>query len=76
LSTFDRLLSLVEEQPLSRSLPAAIRIATTIGDEELACWIRLELMGYLADNPAMTYHTVVPEYRSVAVEWRDDYRRR
>lgn len=75
MNTFERLLTVVEEQPLSRSLPAALRIATAIGDAELASWIRLELMGYLSDNPAMTEHTVVPEYRSVAGQWRDDYGR-
>lgn len=75
MSTFERLLSIVEEQPLSRSLPAALRIANAIGDQELASWIRLELMGYLLDNPTMTQHTVVPEYRSVAGQWRDDYGR-
>jgi hypothetical protein len=75
LSIFEHLLSIVEEQPLSRSLPAALRIATAIGDEDLASWIRLELMGYLPDNPAMTQYTVVPEYRSVAGQWRDDYGR-
>lgn len=75
MSTFERLLSIVEEQPLNRSLLAALRVATAIGDEELASWIRLELMGYIPDNPAMTQHTVVPEYRSVAGQWRDDYGR-
>jgi len=75
VTTFEHLRSLVEEQPLSRSLPAALRIATTIGDQEMAAWIRLELMGYLTDNPAMTEHTVVPEYRGVAGQWYDDYGR-
>ncbi len=75
MSTLERLLSIVEEKPLSRSLPTALRIATTIGDDELASWIRLELMGYLPDNPTMTQQTVVPEYRSVAGQWRDDYGR-
>jgi hypothetical protein len=46
-----------------------------IGDEELASWIRLELMGYLSDNPAMKDDTVVPEYRGVAGQWFDDYGR-
>ncbi len=65
MTTLERLLTLVEDQPLSRSLPTALRIATGIGDEQLASWIRLELMGYLAENPAMNQDTVVPEYRGV-----------
>lgn len=75
VSAFERLLTLVEEQPLSRSLPAALRIATTIADEEWASWIKLELMGYLPDNPAMKKDTVVPEYRGVPGLWYDDYGR-
>lgn len=76
MNTFEHLLGIVEEQPLSRSLPAVLRIATAIGDAELASWIKLELMGYFSDNPAMTERITVPEYRSVAGEWRDDYGRR
>jgi len=75
MSVFERLLILVEEQPLSRSLPAALRVAIAIADEELASWIRLELMGYLADNPTMKADTVVPEYRGVPGLWYDDYGR-
>ncbi|MGA2262240.1 MAG: hypothetical protein ABSH28_12470 [Acidobacteriota bacterium] len=56
-------------------MPTALRIATGIGDEQLASWIRLELMGYLAENPAMNQDTVVPEYRGVPGQWYDDYDR-
>jgi hypothetical protein len=76
MSAFERLLTLVEERPLSQSLAAALRIATAIKDDELASWIRLELMGYLADNPAMREDVVVPEYRRVPGEWYDDFGRR
>lgn len=75
MSAFERLLTLVEEQTLSRSLPVALRVALAIADEEWASWIRLELMGYLADNPAMKADTVVPEYRGVPGLWYDDYGR-
>jgi len=75
VSAFERLLTLVEEQTLSRSLPVALRVALAIADEEWASWIRLELMGYLADNPAMKADTVVPEYRGVPGLWYDDYGR-
>jgi hypothetical protein len=75
MSGYDQLLTLIEQQPLSRSLPAALRIANSITDEEWASWIKLELMGYLADNPAMREQTAVPEYRAVPGLWYDDYGR-
>jgi len=75
MSGYDQLLTLIEQQPLSRSLPAALRIANSITDEEWASWIKLELMGYLADNPAMRKQTAVPEYRAVPGLWYDDYGR-
>ena len=75
MNAFERLLALVEEQTLSRSLPAALRVAAAIADEEWASWIRLELMGYFADNPAMKEDTIVPEYREVPGLWYDDYGR-
>jgi hypothetical protein len=75
MSELERLLTVAEEQPLSRSLPVALRVATVIGDEEWISWIKLELMGYFPDNPAMKKDTVVPEYRGVAGQWYDDYGR-
>lgn len=75
MNGFERLLALVEEQTLSRSLPTALRVATAISDEEWASWIRLELIGYFADNPAMKVDTIVPEYREVPGLWYDDYGR-
>jgi hypothetical protein len=73
VSAFDQLLNIVEEQPLSRSLAVALRIATSIEDEELTSSIKLELMGYLAANPEMKEDTIVPEYRAVPGQWYDDY---
>src|SRR5262245_58827928 len=75
MDKIERLQTLVEEVTLSRSLPACLRIATAIGERDLASWIRLELMGYFADNPAMTDDIVVPEYRGVAGQWYDDFGR-
>jgi hypothetical protein len=75
VSNLKQIVSLMEEQPLSKSLPAALRIANTLQDQGWASWIRLELMGYSADNPAMTEEIVVPEYRSVSGLWYDDYGR-
>jgi len=75
VNSFEKLLAVVEQQPLSQSLPRALLIATRIDDEELGRWIRLEVMGYFADNPALTVETVVPEYRSVSGQWYDDFGR-
>ncbi len=75
MTTFERLLEIIEKQPLSQSLPATLQIATAIGDEELSTWIKLELMGYIEDNPAMTEKTVVPKYRIVPGQWYDDFGR-
>jgi len=72
---FHALLSIAEEQALSRSLPAALRVSTAISDEQLASWIKLELMGYLNTNPENKPHTVVPEYRDISGLWSDDYGR-
>lgn len=75
MNVYEKLLSLAEEQPLSRSLPVVLQTATAIADEQWASWIRLELMGYFGDNPAMEDDTMVPEYRGVAGSWCDDYGR-
>jgi hypothetical protein len=64
-----------EKLPLSQSLPSALRLALAANDSELATWIRLELLGYTRDNPAMTQQIVVPEYRTVRGQWFDSYGR-
>jgi hypothetical protein len=69
------LLTAIEEQPLSRSLVTALRTAEEIGGKAFAEWVRLELMGYVSGNPAMTEDIVVPEYRAVSGLWYDDYGR-
>jgi len=75
MNAFERLLTTVEEQPLSRSLPKVLSMATTIGADDLAVWTKLELMGYVAENPEVTEDVVVPEYRTVVGAWYDDYGR-
>ena len=74
MSAFDRILKTTEEQLLSKSLPAALRLANAAGDEALAAWIRLELMGYLSGNPAMRNDTIVPEYSGVGGQWFVSFR--
>lgn len=73
--TFKTLQSTTEGQPLNRSLPAALRVASAISDEKWASWIKLELVGYFRDNPELKEDTVVPEYRSVVGLWYDHYGR-
>ena len=75
MSSFEHLLGIVEEHPLSRSLPRVLTVATTIGAQDLADWVKLELMGYYAENPAMTDDVVIPEYRGIAGNWYDDFGR-
>jgi hypothetical protein len=75
MDSFKKLLSIAEEQALSRSLPAALRIATTIADEKWASWIKLELIGYFRDNPELKEDSGVPEYRGVVGVWYDHYGR-
>src|SRR5436309_1020493 len=48
---------LAESAPLARCLPAAMSVARTADDMGLLTWIRLELLGYVSDNPAMTEAT-------------------
>jgi hypothetical protein len=72
---FDRLIEEVHRRPLSASLPKVLRLAEAIGDSALATWVRLELLGYLSSNPAMTERTMVPEYRTVGGQWFDTYGR-
>ncbi len=75
MSGFDQVVKLTEEEPLSRSLPAALRLAASLPDPAWASWLRLEVMGYFNDNPSMQEGTVVPKYRSVPGEWHDEHGR-
>ena len=75
MSKYDRVFEAAQEQPLSRSLPKVLRLATTAGDTDLADWTKLELLGYQHGNPAGTEKTIVPEYRSVPGSWFDAYGR-
>jgi hypothetical protein len=75
MDSLTKLLSVVEEQPLSHSLPTALRVSTTIADEKWSSWIKLELMGYFADNPELKPETIVPEYRRIVGLWYDYYGR-
>ena len=56
-------------------MPMVLGLARAIGDENLATWVKLEVMGYHPENPAARQSVEVPEYRSVAGHWYDDYDR-
>lgn len=75
-TTTEELLRYAQESPLSSSLPIVLREEIASGNEDLARWARLELLGYYADNPAMTKETRVPEYRIIRGQWFDIYKRR
>ena len=75
MAGYGRLIARVSDEPLSRSLPTVLTAADSIGDDDLARLIRLELGGYVAENPAMSEDAVVPEYRAVPGNWYDDFGR-
>ncbi len=68
---YEQLLQQVEDLPLSKSLSKVLGAAVQAHDDELTTWTRLELLGYVKDNPVMTEQTVVPEYRTVSGQWFD-----
>jgi hypothetical protein len=74
-SQYDQLIKTIEGHPLSKSLPKILRVTQDLKDSELEKWIRLELHGYWDTNPALTNEVVVPEYRTVAGYYTDDYGR-
>lgn len=74
-SQYDQLIKMTEELPLSKSLPKVLCVAQDLKDPELEKWIRLELHGYWNTNSALTEEVVVPEYRTVAGYYTDDYGR-
>jgi hypothetical protein len=72
---YDQLMKSIEELPLSQSLQKTLRVAQELKDNEFEKWIRLELHGYWNTNSALTEEVVVPEYRTVAGYYTDDYGR-
>jgi hypothetical protein len=73
---YDKLIDSAADEPLGSVLPKVIRLAQSASDDQRAEWARMELLGYLGTNPAMTETTVVPEYRAVGGAWFDAYGRR
>lgn len=53
-----------------------LRLAQSIGDEDLARWCQLELGGYWSSNPVIDENVIVPEYRAVVGEHYDIYGRK
>ena len=61
--------------PLASVFPQALWLAHNAGAQALELWLRLELGGYVDSNEAMTDDVTVPEYRTVAGTWHDEYGR-
>jgi uncharacterized protein (TIGR02391 family) len=61
--------------PLSELLQSLVILAGEVNDKEVGKWAKLELGGYLRDNPEMNSDVVVPEYRTVVGLWHDRYGR-
>jgi hypothetical protein len=72
---YDQLMKSIEELPLGKALQKTLRVAQELKDNEFEKWIRLELHGYWNTNSALTEEVVVPEYRTVAGYYTDDYGR-
>ncbi len=72
---FDQLMKPIEELSLGKALQKTLRVTQELKDIEFEKWIRLELHGYWNTNSALTEEVVVPEYRTVAGYYTDDYGR-
>ncbi len=72
MDEFDDAIKLTEEASLARSLPATLRLSSTLADDDWSDWLRLELIGYFEENPSMTERVDVPSYRAVPGTWQDD----
>jgi hypothetical protein len=72
---YDQLMKSIEELPLGKALQKTLRVAQELKDNGFEKWIRLELHGYWNTNSALTEEVVVPEYRTVAGYYTDDYGR-
>lgn len=73
---FDDLITKIESEPLSKVLPAVMRITYPINNTKLQQWLKLEMNGYFTPNPALTGDVTVPEYRTVSGQHSDDFGRR
>jgi hypothetical protein len=59
--------------PLSELLHSLVILAGDVQNVEVERWAKLELGGYLKDNPAMGQDIVLPEYRNVVGMWYNQY---
>jgi hypothetical protein len=65
VNTFDALIRIVNEEPLSRGLSTVSGMAFhLISDHALATWTSQELLGYGEDPLATTARTIVSEHRA------------
>jgi len=60
---------------LSKIFPSVLILSKQLGDSELEKWTELELNSYFNSNKALTEEVVVPEYRIVAGQYHDIYKR-
>lgn len=74
-SLYDELQRNAPIAPLSELLPITLRLAKKIENRHLEKWVRLEMLGYIKENPALTEEIIVPEYRTVVGYHSDIYGR-
>jgi uncharacterized protein (TIGR02391 family) len=61
--------------PLTELLQSLVILAGDVQNREVEKWAKLELGGYVRDNPELNNDVVVPEYRTVAGIWHDRFGR-
>ncbi|VAW29961.1 hypothetical protein MNBD_CHLOROFLEXI01-3329 [hydrothermal vent metagenome] len=59
-------------EPLSQLLPSMLTLARRLHNQTMENWVRLEMNGYLPENPAMNSDVVIPEYRTIAIQHSDE----
>jgi len=62
-----------DSEPLSRLLLSMLTLARRLSNPDLENWVRLEVGGYLHQNPAMSDDIVVPEYRTIAGQRSNEF---
>lgn len=63
----------MSEQPLSKLLNKFMLLASEINETEMVRWAKLELNGYLFENPVLKEEDEIPAYRTVVGQYYDPW---
>ena len=72
---YKQLVSKASSAPLSELFPLVLQIAKVIQRKDLEKWALLEFNGYFNTNPALTKDVIVPKYRTVPGQRKDEFGR-